>query len=57
MVTFVYRAMRTDMKDLIPAPLERLPANKKSDSFLEAIIRALRDGLNCIGHISIGTVQ
>ena len=37
----VYRAMRTDFKDLIPAPLDRLTANKNEDHFRVEVMRAL----------------
>ena len=43
-MTYVYRAMRTDMKDLLPARKDWLPANKTNDYMLEQVMRALKDG-------------
>ena len=41
---YVYRAMRADLLDLTPAPLDRLVPDKESQEFRAAVMRALVDG-------------
>ena len=41
---YVFRAMRVDFQDLIPAPVNRLAANKNTDEFRDDVMHALVEG-------------